>query len=153
MKKLLEHSKIIVLFASSLFAMNLNAQDLKNHRWEDRILIIKTLDATNEQFLAQLAEFKNTNEEMKERRFVLYTILGDVYTQINYKNPKQLYTTDKTSGRLANILDDNKLFEVILIGLDGGIKLRQTKVLTKKELFDTVDSMPMRRSELRKKNE
>jgi hypothetical protein len=132
--------------------MNLNAQDLKNHRWEDRILIIKTLDAKNEQFLAQLAEFKNANEEMKERRFVLYTILGDVYTQINYKKPKQLYTTDKISGRLANILDDNQLFEVILIGLDGGIKLRQTQVLTKKELFGTVDSMPMRRSELRKKN-
>jgi hypothetical protein len=128
------------------------AQDLKNHRWEDRILIIKTIDPADEQFLAQLAEIKDQNDEMIERKLVVYTILGDVFTLAEYQKSKNQFTTGKVSGRLAKILNDNELFEVILIGLDGGIKLQQTKVLTKKELFDKIDSMPMRSSELRNKN-
>ncbi len=42
-------------------------------------------------------------------------------------------------------------FKIMLIGLDGGVKLEQHKVLTSKELFSTIDSMPMRSSELRNK--
>ena len=38
---------------------------------------------------------------------------------------------------------------MILIGLDGGIKLEQTTILKKKELFRIIDSMPMRMEELR----
>ena len=40
----------------------------------------------------------------------------------------------------------------LLIGLDGGIKLRQNSILTKEKLFAIIDGMPMRRREL-KKNE
>ena len=43
-------------------------------------------------------------------------------------------------------------FEVILIGLDGGEKLRQTKVLETDKLFAIIDGMPMRRSEIIKNN-
>ena len=40
-------------------------------------------------------------------------------------------------------------FEVVLIGLDGGVKLRQTLVLSCQKLFGTIDVMPMRRAEMR----
>ncbi|MBT8185067.1 MAG: DUF4174 domain-containing protein, partial [Eudoraea sp.] len=36
-------------------------------------------------------------------------------------------------------------------GLDGGIKYRKTALLTMEELFSIIDSMPMRRAEMRKK--
>ncbi|MDZ7613823.1 MAG: hypothetical protein U5K51_09060 [Flavobacteriaceae bacterium] len=42
----------------------------------------------------------------------------------------------KISGNLTKkILNDKENFEVILIGLDGGIKLQQTEILTKEEIF------------------
>ncbi|AXG71683.1 hypothetical protein KORDIASMS9_03940 [Kordia sp. SMS9] len=140
---------VLILF-SFICCKDAVAQDLKNHRWENRVLIIKTFDGTDAQFLAQLAEIKGENKEMMERKFTVYTILGNVFTRIDYKKSKNVFSTDKVSGQLARILDKDELFEVILIGLDGGIKLQQTKVLTKKELFEKVDSMPMRRSELKK---
>jgi len=41
-------------------------------------------------------------------------------------------------------------FTIILIGLDGGEKLRQTKPLDTTTLFAIIDGMPMRRQELKK---
>ncbi|WP_345165985.1 DUF4174 domain-containing protein [Algibacter aquimarinus] len=38
--------------------------------------------------------------------------------------------------------------ELLLIGLDGGIKLRQSKMLYCKDLFSVIDVMPMRKSEI-----
>jgi len=44
---------------------------------------------------------------------------------------------------------DAKTFSIVLIGKDGGEKLRRTKPLTPAELFALVDAMPMRRAEMR----
>jgi len=38
-----------------------------------------------------------------------------------------------------------------LIGLDGGVKLKETEVLKKEDLFSIIDSMPMRLREIRQK--
>lgn len=40
-------------------------------------------------------------------------------------------------------------FSVVLIGKDGGEKLRRTTPLPPEELFAVVDAMPMRRAEMR----
>lgn len=42
-------------------------------------------------------------------------------------------------------------FEILLIGLDGGVKLRQDKVIDAETLFARIDAMPMRRQELENK--
>lgn len=42
-----------------------------------------------------------------------------------------------------------KSFSVVLIGKDGGEKLRRTAVVAPEELFALVDAMPMRRAEMR----
>lgn len=41
-------------------------------------------------------------------------------------------------------------FSIVLIGKDGGEKLRRNSLLTTRELFSMVDVMPMRRAEMRK---
>ena len=42
-------------------------------------------------------------------------------------------------------------FSVVLIGKDGGEKLRRTTPLSSEELFAIVDAMPMRRAEMRER--
>ncbi|MDP5094209.1 MAG: DUF4174 domain-containing protein, partial [Polaribacter sp.] len=46
----------------------------------------------------------------------------------------------------------NTPFKVMLIGLDGGIKLAQSTVLSKEKLFAIIDGMPMRKREIRNNN-
>ena len=40
-------------------------------------------------------------------------------------------------------------FTFVLIGLDGGEKMRSTKVVSLEQLFGLIDSMPMRQWELK----
>lgn len=79
---------------------------------------------------------------------ILYKIVNNDFTLTNYTN-SSLNSSGKVSGKLAeNILDAKENFEIILIGLDGGIKIQQTKILTKEHLFNTIDAMPMRKNEM-----
>ena len=39
-------------------------------------------------------------------------------------------------------------FEVVLLGLDGGIKLQQGELLQLERLYAIIDAMPMRRREI-----
>ena len=41
---------------------------------------------------------------------------------------------------------------MILIGLDGGVKLRQTEMISLDKLFTLIDGMPMRRREIKNEN-
>ena len=46
---------------------------------------------------------------------------------------------------------DGRRFEAILVGLDGGVKERWDRYVTQEDLFAAIDAMPMRQSELNKR--
>ena len=46
-------------------------------------------------------------------------------------------------------VEDNQ-FATVLIGKDGGEKLRRDGLMPTDTLFDTIDAMPMRRDEIRR---
>ena len=129
--------------------MDTYGQDLEKHQWKNRVLIVKTLDVQSKKYNNQLKEFRNSTEALINRKLILYKIVEDDFTLTNYNNSR-LNSFGKVSGKLAeSILNAKENFEVILIGLDGGIKIQQTKVLTKENLFNTIDAMPMRRNEIK----
>ncbi|MBG7611245.1 DUF4174 domain-containing protein [Polaribacter sp. BAL334] len=45
------------------------------------------------------------------------------------------------------------VFTITLIGLDGGIKLEQNRVISSEKLFTIIDGMPIRKREIRNKNQ
>jgi len=150
--KLLTVSMFLIIMGCASFG-NLNGQNLEKHTWKNRILVVKTSDTKSEKYQEQVKEFSNSTDELKVRKFVLYKITGDHFELINFENP-ELNDSGKTAGKpIGKSLNDKENFEVILIGLDGGIKLQQTDILTKEALFNIVDAMPMRRNELNKKIE
>lgn len=132
-----------------LFSITSNAQDLNALKWKNRILIIKATKNNDLKFEKQLTEFKSQDNALKERKLVLYTMNNQKLTIIDYTTD----TTD-TSKRLSDdmmitIFSAKNEFEVILIGLDGSIKLRQMEVLSKEDLIAIIDAMPMRKSEIK----
>jgi hypothetical protein len=52
---------------------------------------------------------------------------------------------------VVQIQFSTKSFSVVLIGKDGGEKLRRATPLSPEELFAIVDAMPMRRAEMRER--
>lgn len=81
--------------------LTLNGQNLKKHEWENRVLLIKTTDIQSKIYQEQLNEFKNSLDELIDRKFIVYKIIGDDYVLIDYKN-SALNNSGKLSGKRIN---------------------------------------------------
>ena len=134
-----------------MLTQNTSGQDLSVHKWKERILVVKSNEADNEVLQKQLEQFKGAEAGLKERKLVLYVIRDSEYDFVDYTADLNREDGQLKEGAIQRLFKSSKDFEVLLIGLDGGVKLRQTEILTREELFRTIDAMPMRRSE-RKNN-
>lgn len=124
-------------------------QNLSEHTWENRLVLVLANNETNTTYQAQLEELRSMPVAMKERKLLVYQITPNAY-QKGMGNIEKwimgdvLYKTYKAT---------NSNFEIILLGLDGGIKLRETELVSTKTLFALIDSMPMRSNELRRQGQ
>lgn len=139
--------KIVVLIIGFLCTKSFG-QNLKSHQWKNRILIIKAPNIKSEKYVSQMKQFTNANDELKERKIVIYKIIGNEYESITFDNEK------KTSGIvlkpvIENTLNKKEKFEIVLIGLDGQKKLQKNDVLAEQDLYAIIDSMPMRKQEIK----
>jgi hypothetical protein len=138
--------KITLLLFLTFIAMSMNSQsqDLSSHQWEDRLVLILTDDTTNKIYQDQIEELYSDQQGLENRKLVIYTVLSEKFMRddmpdLGWVESEKLYSDYKSS---------EKTFEILLIGLDGGVKLRQSEFLSNKKLFGRIDQMPMRRREL-----
>ena len=83
-------------------------------------------------------------EGMEERKILVYQIIPQQYRTGLNRPDKWVYANNLFKNYKSMEAD----LEVILIGLDGGIKMRQAEFLSCKNLFAIIDGMPMRRAEM-----
>ncbi len=116
-----------------------NGQELSSFRWEKRLVIIVDTIQKNA-YSNQIKLFTKSPEELEERDILLF-----------YYDGKNLLDT---SGKNTDLHLPEGMFqkdsELILIGKDGSIKMRSPLPIDPKEVFQTIDQMPMRRSEIKK---
>ena len=123
---------------------------LKKHRWQNRILVLKTDSKQNDNFVNQLQELKQHKVGLIERKLVLYTVIEDMVYFDNFKSKDPASYKLNDLDELSDIFGSED-YEIILIGLDGGIKVRDIQKTSIKQLFEIIDVMPMRRRELKNK--
>lgn len=124
----------------------MNTQALSDYQWKNRLIVILTANASNENVEDQMEEFQNKKAEMEERKLVVFQITPSEYRTLfpektAWKEQKDMYVELKKSA---------STYEVLLIGLDGGVKLRQDETLKSELLFKEIDSMPMRQAEMQR---
>lgn len=125
----------------------LTAQSLAQHEWNDRLVLLLVEDEENEVFQEQLRAFRKEADGMQDRKLVIYQIKPNAY-KIGLKAAKEWKTV---TTAYSSYKKSTAPFELLLIGLDGGIKLRQNTFLSTEDLFAIIDGMPMRRAELRRR--
>lgn len=130
----------------------MNAQPMEKHQWKNRIIIIQASDERSPLYKDQLSVFSDSESAFIERKLVLYEIVGDKYRIRDFQKTDHSGDWQNLKDQPGFLTGNKKPFSVFLIGLDGGVKLKKTDILTQKELFGLIDSMPMRRQELRKQN-
>lgn len=126
-----------------------NAQSLSSHRWKDRVLVIYSTDSSNSTLLNQIKELKKDEKGLHDRKIVIYqSIKGKVKQGMTENGNLEVIEFEGLKRRKPS-----SEFEIHLIGLDGGVKLTKIELLTNKELFGTIDQMPMRISEMMRRKD
>jgi len=123
------------------------SQDLDKHLWKDRLILVLADSYENPKFTKQLREFNTNTDDLQERKLIVYQI-----TPTSYQKGIKKSNTIKNNTLYTRYNSSNEDFKIILIGLDGGIKLESNKVISSSQIFDQIDQMPMRKQELRTKN-
>ena len=136
-----------VALAISLSIMN--AKNLDELRWNERVVIIYAPKGSEKQLGRQEALLRLHNVELTER---------DI-TQLVVRTPAESSAAADqlrgggTPAENAEIVKRFKLsgagFTVLLIGKDGGEKLRSHEIVSPETLCQLIDSMPMRQEEMR----
>ena len=142
----MKHFNLFIVISFMALNASLAAQDLSEHRWKDRILLVYTTDRDSEMFRKQLDAWTNDMEGLEERKLELYAV-----TPSMVRRGWSRGEWEKRDDSLDKFLSKKGDFEVILLGLDGSVKLRQDQLLDSEKLYRTIDAMPMRQSELRNK--
>lgn len=106
---------------------------LANQFNDYRKIILFAPAADHPDLKAQKQILDKDPEGIKERNLKIEVVLYDAKNARLFKKYKVAY----------------KSFAFILIGKDGGEKLRSTETVSLEKLYSTIDAMPMRRSEMK----
>lgn len=137
-----------IVISSLLFSYSSSsAQSLQQHQWEDRIILIFADSEDNEFYQEQLQHLQANEAELKDRDLVVYRILDQKAFQPEGKPMER----DWADALRSSYQGEEKSFLFVLIGKDGGVKLRSNREVEVKKLFALIDGMPMRRAEMRKR--
>ena len=102
--------------------------------WNNRVLIIESEQN-------QTDEIERYTEEILDRDIIWFQF-NDEGIKTNYPNELAASFATDTKGQYINSED-----ALVLIGKDGGVKLRQASI-NLKQIFALIDTMPMRIEEM-----
>lgn len=122
----------------------LHAQNLSDYQWKNRLVILVDEDLRTDAIRSQFKTFASKPDELIERDILLFQLTPKTIALSNGEKAK--LSANETYSSLS-IPKNYK--GVILVGKDGGIKLKKTFEVTSADIFALIDGMPMRRSEAR----
>ena len=123
-----------IRFPMNIYRIN-NLSDLK---WKSRLLIISSINLSS--------QLTDNNEQLIERNIAVITIKNN----ISYLNNSPMSNTFLNSvNKKVDSLSIN--YKIILIGLDGQIKKTYLEDIDIHQIFQDIDSMPMRINEINNK--
>jgi len=122
------------------------ADAMSRYRWKFRPVLVFADHGGNPLLARQRRIFAGNSAGLIERNILLVWVIDDtVRTEFG---PRPGLTATQLRARFRRHRTD---FRVVLVGKDGGTKLSRPTPLTTATLFRTIDAMPMRRDEMRRK--
>jgi hypothetical protein len=124
----------MLIYCFILFIFTSFQQDpLYDYRWKNRLLLIY---ANNQEAISkQKNALDHQKEQVKERDLkIIFLEDFDIEEKAYLKKKFTLVDT----------------FTIVLIGKDGGMKLKKKEFVEPQLIFDLIDTMPMRQAEMKK---
>ena len=124
-------SSALTAGTTMFYSLPPEAANLEQYQWRSRPVVIFAPSEKDADYVRQIAMLEKSKADLENRDII---VLSD--------------TTPAASGQLRTQFKPEG-FEVILVGKDGGVKIRQKTPLTSEDLLSTIDRMPMRKANLR----
>ena len=125
------------------------SMDLTQFQWKNRLLFIFAEDASHPLFKDLQSQIEAEKAEVDDRDLIVFEVPAN--------GPARMGTTNldrQQADSLRNHFDlPSDTFSLILVGKDGGIKLKRSDQVDLTEIFGLIDSMPMRQREMRQKSQ
>ena len=123
-------SGILVLsLMAIMIPKELHGIELNQYLWKNRIILTFTDDEDYADLIKLKVEMKENNCEILNRDLLHFHFSND--------------------GKTGNhITTNDQSFRILLIGKDGGIKYESNQYVSLIQLFELIDSMPMRQDEM-----
>ena len=113
-------------------------------RWQKRAILVLAEAPSDAALVEQVRRLAAAAAELAERDVVIVEATRDGSRMVG------LDSDAPTMERLRQVYAGGREgFQVLLIGKDGGVKLQAAEPVDVAELFALIDSMPMRRREMR----
>ncbi len=117
--------------------------------WQDNRVFLIFAAAPGPSVEEQVRALAAERDALAERDMVVLAVTGDDVTPIFGDVPSD---ADARALRTRCGVDAATPFTALLIGKDGGVKWRETRPADPAELFGLIDTMPMRRAEMREQH-
>jgi hypothetical protein len=118
--------------------------DLDSLRWKHRILLLFSPSESDSSFRLQKQDLASRAQEVIERDLMVLEIL-----EHGESRALDRILSEKTAEGIRSGFGVRPgRFQVLLIGKDGGVKLRSERPVTVQDILGLIDSMPMRRQEM-----
>jgi len=133
----------LCLLAIILTSTTTMAQNIDSFKWKNRILLLKDSHFNSVKLQEQLKALQSNLEKLHDRDILIFVLTDEA-----------VFDTLKSKTKLQSrlIIEEFGLKDfqgLILIGKDGGLKLKESFVVSPSTIYNLIDSMPMRRAELK----
>ena len=120
---------ILLSFMAIMIPKELQGIELNQYLWKNRIILTFADNEDHPDLIKLKAEMKENNCEILNRDLLHFH-----------------FNNDGKTGNLTTKSD--RYFRILLIGKDGGIKYESKRSISLIQLFELIDSMPMRQDEM-----
>jgi hypothetical protein len=125
------------------------SMDLTQFQRKNRLLLIFAQDGNHPLFQDLQSQILAQKAEVDDRDLIVFEVPAQGPARMN-TNTLDRKEADSIRNHFAIPSDE---YSLILVGKDGGIKLKRKDQVDLKEVFELIDSMPMRQNEMRQKSQ
>ena len=120
---------LLLSFIAIMIPIEIQGIELNHYLWKNRIILTIADDHDHPDLIKLKAEMKENECEILNRDLMHFHFSND--------------------GKTGNhITTNDQSFRILLIGKDGGIKYESNQYVSLIQLFELIDSMPMRQDEM-----
>lgn len=135
---------IVLVTSTALASANAVAAELSDYRWEHRPLLLFAPTDSDPRLVETLSRIEASRCDFVDRDMVI----GLVVTEGKSTLDGQVINADESQRLVKKYAIGENTFSTLLIGKDGGEKLRVNEVPDLQAIYAVIDGMPMRSREM-----